>query len=122
MRRGIIAPLSVRSTGRKGSVNRISTLPLVAVLVLVLCTSDGVAPLGDAVGAVVPPETPIAHVVIVYQENHSFDNVFGKLCVQDARCNGATSGVLPDGSSIALSQATDLIPPAAHYGHDQITA
>ena len=33
---------------------------------------------------------PIRHVVIVYQENHSFDNVLGQLCVYKLPCDGAT--------------------------------
>ena len=38
--------------------------------------------------------TPIRHVVIVYQENHSYDNVLGLWCARHPRrhCDGATSG------------------------------
>ena len=37
---------------------------------------------------------PIRHVVIVYQENHSYDNVLGLWCVRHPRrhCDGAASG------------------------------
>jgi phospholipase C len=77
--------------------------------------------------------TPIRHIVIIYQENHSFDNVLGKFCVQVANgvrvraglndaCSGATSGKLPGGHLIALSQATDVVPKAAHGVQGQIAA
>jgi outer membrane protein assembly factor BamB/phospholipase C len=61
-----------------------------------------------------PLSTPIRHVVVIYQENHSFDDTLGFLCVQDQRCDGATSGTLPDGSTIALTQEPDLVPEVAH--------
>ncbi len=62
---------------------------------------------------------PIQHVVIIYQENHTFDNVLGKFCVQTARCNGATTGKISTGETIPLSPATDLVPRVAHdvYSH-----
>src|SRR5205823_8759110 len=41
--------------------------------------------------------SPIQHVVIIFQENHSFDDVLGKFCAtatgRDA-CDGATTGKL----------------------------
>ena len=116
------------------TARRVRMLLGIAVLLAVLLTggelagapvaravTDGVAHRGEPVGA---PSglPPIHHVVIVYQENHSFDNVLGALCVEDARCDGATTGQLATGATIPLSQATDLVPSAAHYGHDQITA
>src|SRR2546423_12018936 len=58
--------------------------------------------------------SPIHHVVIVYQENHSFDNVLGLLCVQDQRCSGAVSGRLHTGAVVPLTEASDLIPEMAH--------
>lgn len=32
-----------------------------------------------------PGNTPIKHIVLFYQENHSFDNVLGPLCASDTR-------------------------------------
>jgi phospholipase C len=58
--------------------------------------------------------TPIHHVVVIYQENHSFDNVLGKLCVIDARCDGTTTGLLSDGSTIALPPQSDIVPNIPH--------
>ena len=46
--------------------------------------------------------SPIRHVVILIQENHSFDNVLGRLCLQLARCDGPMT--LADGTPIGLGQ------------------
>jgi phospholipase C len=61
-----------------------------------------------------PPVNPIKHVVIVYQENHSFDNVLGRFCVQTGTCDGTTEGKLPDGSTIPLRRSPDIVPKADH--------
>jgi phospholipase C len=68
--------------------------------------------------------SPIQHVVVIYQENHSFDNVLGAVCAQrqPTHCDGATTGVLPDGQTIQLSRATDLIPAVDHTTTGQATA
>lgn len=57
---------------------------------------------------------PIKHVVVIFQENHSFDNVLGKLCVTDQRCDGSTTGKMLDGSTVPLQQAADIVPNVAH--------
>ena len=41
--------------------------------------TDGVGVRAEPAGAITG--VPINHVIIVYQENHSFDNVLGALCV-----------------------------------------
>src|SRR5712691_463547 len=56
----------------------------------------------------------IEHVVIVYQENHSFDQVLGARCAQTRQCDGATSGLLPTGSVIPLQPAPDIVPGVTH--------
>lgn len=64
-----------------------------------------------------PFPTKIQHVVIFFQENHSFDNVLGILCAQNVRampCDGATTGLLPSGSTIPLSQPPDIVPNGAY--------
>ena len=66
--------------------------------------------------------TPIEHVVVIFQENHSFDNVLGKLCVQESRCDGATTGKLLNGTRIPLARATDIVPNVAHSTPGQRTA
>ena len=64
----------------------------------------------------------IKHVVIIYQENHSFDNVLGRLCTQDHRCQGATAGKLHDGTVVPLTRASDLVVGVGHGSKDQTTA
>jgi phospholipase C len=67
-----------------------------------------------------PRITPIEHVVIVFQENHSFDNVLGRFCHEEAAtarrqpCDGAMSGTLPDGKVIPLRRAEQVVPPIRH--------
>ena len=90
-------------------------------------TPVGVAPSSGAV-AEVPPSatgsapTPIKHVIIFYQENHSFDNVLGALCVEIKRCDGTTTGVLSTGATIALRQSPDVVPGIQHNVTSQQTA
>ena len=66
--------------------------------------------------------SPISHVVVLMQENHSFDNVLGRLCVQSQRCDGATVGLLHDGSAIALPAAKNIVPGAPHNVQAMTTA
>ncbi len=69
-----------------------------------------------------PPISPIKHVVIIYQENHSFDNVFGRYCAESGRCDGATEATLPDGSTVPLRTSPDVVPNAGHRTQAQVTA
>ena len=57
---------------------------------------------------------PIKHVVVFYQENHSFNNVLGAWCVQTGRCTGSTTGVTSTGTTINLSAASDIVPAVGH--------
>jgi len=61
---------------------------------------------------------PIRHIVIIDEENHSFDNILGKLCVDQADglikrsglndgCVGTDEGVLPDGTQVPLTEEPD---------------
>src|SRR5436305_12773818 len=59
--------------------------------------------------------SPIEHVVLILQENHSFDNVLGAFCaeltmqgdgIKRDPCDGATTGTLPDGTVIRLKRGT----------------
>jgi phospholipase C len=69
-----------------------------------------------------PFTTPIRHVVILYQENHSFDETLGALCVQDIRCDGAISGTASDGTPIPLTGASDVVPNVDHSVGSQTVA
>jgi phospholipase C len=65
---------------------------------------------------------PIRHIVIVVQENHSFDNVLGRFCHAVATgdvarrdgCNGAVEGHLPTEKQRHLAQAHDIVESVAH--------
>jgi phospholipase C len=65
---------------------------------------------------------PIKHVVVLFQENNSFDQVLGKLCVEDERCDGATSGLISTGQRIPLQPAPDISPGVNHSVETQTTA
>jgi len=58
--------------------------------------------------------TPIRHVVVIYQENHSFNEVLGYLCVKNHRCKGTLVGKRRDGTTMRLRQATDIVPGGRH--------
>jgi phospholipase C len=76
--------------------------------------------------------SPIQHVVIIEQENHSFDNVLGGICVEatagensHAPCDGATTGKVRKGhtdSTIALTAMPDIVPNISHSGAAQTKA
>jgi phospholipase C len=80
---------------------------------------------GAGVAAAATAPNPIKHVVVIMQENHSFDNMLGKFCAEvaggqivrpgtDSKCNGATSGVTSTGQQLALSPATNYVPSMEH--------
>jgi phospholipase C len=66
--------------------------------------------------------SPITHVVIIDQENHSFDNVLGSFCHRvrlglidrASTCRGATKGTTYNGTVIPLAEAPDLVPRVNH--------
>jgi phospholipase C len=66
----------------------------------------------------------IRHVVVVYQENHSFDETLGKFCqVHAGRCDGYTGTVrLEDGSVVNMRQSPDVVPGSAHDVRSQDAA
>jgi phospholipase C len=69
------------------------------------------------------PATPIHQVVVIYQENHSFNNVLGDLCVVDHRCTASIGPVtLADGSTVAQSVASDLVRLVHHDILSQVEA
>ncbi len=70
--------------------------------------------------------SPITHVVILFQENHSFDNVLGLFCVSPPDghqpCDGATSGLAHNGKRIPLRPQPDIAPDVSHSRHSAIVA
>jgi phospholipase C len=74
--------------------------------------------------------TPIQHIVILFQENHSFDDVFGRFCadvkrgriVRDGanmKCDGAVRGTTATGETIRLKTAPDVVPEVSHSVESQ---
>ena len=68
------------------------------------------------VASQVSPARTIRHVVVIYQENHSFDETLGKLCQLHAgRCDGYVGPVrLEDGSVVRMTQSADVVPGVYH--------
>ncbi len=107
-------------------------LALASSLLLLLGSAGTHAPQASA-SRFTPLHTPIRHVVLIDEENHSFDNILGRFCADVAAgvitrpglgmsCAGTTNGRLPDGRSIPLSRATDLVPIIDHSVAGQQTA
>jgi hypothetical protein len=75
--------------------------------------------------------TPVRHVVILLEENHSFDNVLGPYCAEvdagqrarsglDKDCDGATTGRTTTGQVVPLTSAPDIVPAAKHTPQGQV--
>ncbi|MDP9343277.1 MAG: PQQ-binding-like beta-propeller repeat protein [Actinomycetota bacterium] len=133
---GTVFAFNARSGARLGSVdlrNPIRAPLVVGNGTLYASASDGTLVAFRPAGVPPPPHrpnprslrpaaTPIRHVVVVFQENHSFDDTLGALCVQDSRCDGAITGRLADGSTVPLATASDLVPEVDHTAESQSTA
>jgi phospholipase C len=117
-----------RTTGRgRWGYRTVAALGLVVGMVCLAVPLASVA--GAATTPAVSPSkaqpSPIKHVVIILQENHSFDNVLGKFCAEvadhkvkrggsDDQCDGATSGPLSTGQVVQLESAPNFVPTADH--------
>jgi phospholipase C len=86
---------------------------LAAVLLIGLSTASA--------RAEITPPTPIRHVVVIYQENHTFDDTLGTMC-NTGRCDGVRKGKLPSGETIPLARAPDIVPGMDHSRTTQNTA
>jgi phospholipase C len=66
---------------------------------------------------------PVRHIVVLYLENHSFDNVLGYWCNQTHRCQGMPSSVtLKNGTVVTPGVTPDSVPNIAHSVRAQETA
>jgi phospholipase C len=99
------------STPRRGRALLLIPPILTALALASIPAASGVAP-------------PIQHVVVILQENHTFDNVLGQLCIQDhrAECSAASSGKNLKGETIPLSRAADVVVNVNHSQKAQLTA
>ncbi|MFN2543809.1 MAG: alkaline phosphatase family protein [Actinomycetota bacterium] len=56
----------------------------------------------------------IQHVVVIYQENHSFNEILGWICLKEKRCKGTDTGLLRNGDVIELQRGPDIVPGLKH--------
>jgi phospholipase C len=63
----------------------------------------------------------IKHVVVIYQENHTFDETLGRVCqVRIKPCDGHTGVVtLKNGTTVSMRQSPDIVPRVDHSVNSQ---
>lgn len=84
----------------------------------VAAPSPGIAASGTTASTV-----PIQHIVVLMQENHSFDDVLGYWCDQSARCEGMpTSVTLSNGATVTPGSSPDKVPTVSHSVQGQTAA
>jgi phospholipase C len=94
--------------------------PFAAIAALVWA---GAAAASPARAGAAPDASPIKHIVVLYQENHSFNDLLGDLCVTEGgRCTGTTTGEISDGTKIPLKAEKDVPPGVGHEPADQMAA
>jgi phospholipase C len=104
---------------RKRSLGRLRRRPLVAIATLLILAAIALVSITAASGT----SSPIKHVVVIIQENHTFDNLLGQLCIQDHRdCSAVASGKNKRGETIPLSRASDFVPSVNHTQLAQLRA
>ena len=71
-----------------------------------------------------PPATPIQHIVVLNQENHTFDNELGYWCnANPGRCTGMpTTVTLSDGTVVTPGTTPDIVPNEDHSINGQTAA
>jgi phospholipase C len=70
------------------------------------------------------PKGIIEHVVVIFQENHSFDETLGAFCeAHKGRCDGYVGTVhMMDGSSAPMKKSPDIVPNVFHDVRATVTA
>ena len=101
------------------------TVGVVLSVVVAGAVSVGIA--GPMTPASTASTTPISHIVVIYQENHTFDNLLGDVCLsRTVRCDGVRNGEFLQSNGtdklVALHEATDVVPNVDHMVRDQVTA
>jgi phospholipase C len=103
----------------------IAALALAWGLPRVAATAHAKSPI-RYVAATAQAKTPIRHVVVIYLENHSFDNILGFWCDQhSSHCPGAgmpASVRLSNGARVTPSTTPDVVPQVRHQTGDQADA
>ena len=85
-------------------------------------TVDAARPASPA--DVIDTSSPIKHVVVIYQENHSFDDVLGQVCLQRSTpCDGYIGQVtFADGKKATNVVEPDVVPNVTHTRASQLLA
>jgi phospholipase C len=84
-------------------------------VIVTLATLATVLGTAGATASHVKATSPIQHIIVMYQENHSFDSVLGYWCAQTGHCIGMPNTVtLAGGSVVTPKQAPDLVPQVDH--------
>ncbi|HEY3832095.1 MAG TPA: alkaline phosphatase family protein [Acidimicrobiia bacterium] len=81
---------------------------------LLLVSQQGAQPAGARAGAARASAAfgKIKHVVVIFQENRSFDEVLGDWCKTTGRCDGYVGSVrLASGQTVPLTKSPDVITP-----------
>ena len=103
----------------------IAVLALAWGLPRVAATAHAQSPI-RYVAATAQAKTPIRHVVVIYLENHSFDNVLGFWCqAHQGRCpdGGMPSSVrLSNGAVVTPHAMPDTVPNVDHTVPSQLAA
>ena len=94
----------------------LSVAVLAGGLGLVVAEGQPVSASVPTAPALVNTTSPIKHVVVIYQENHSFDNVLGDVCqARLTRCDGFTGTVrLKTGAQVPMTVSPDVFPRVDH--------
>ena len=91
------------------------TLPALLALGGLACIGGAIAPAATQAQVTT---TPVKHVIVIYMENHSFDNLLGFWCdAHPGRCpdGGMPASVrLSDGAVVRPSVAPDTVPNVQH--------
>ncbi len=68
--------------------------------------------------------SPIRHVVLIFQENHTFDETLGTYCAtRPTPCDGYVGPVrLQDGTVVPMTHSPDIVPSVEHGSRGQLRA
>jgi len=102
-----------------------TTIAVLAVMALPVSVLAGMSPAtaGSRPAVAASGALPIQHVVVIYQENHTFDNMLGSYCIaQGNRCDGGTGVGMAGTTPVRITPAPDIVPPVDHSIGGQIKA
>ncbi len=97
--------------------NRMAVIgAMFATVVVSLGVANGPSSFPAAASVAAVGGTPIQHVVVIYQENHTFDETLGALCrVRTTPCDGFTGTVtLKGGIQVPMRRSPDVVPQVVH--------